>query len=161
MGPYCVKTRGLPFEANKSNIADFLAGCKLLRGQEGIHLLVGVDGRSKGEAIVELTSAEDVEKAQAYHMKSMGHRYIEVTPLSEQEKQWELSRQPAVSKFCLSLVYLAHISTRCLKSLAPPTVHATTLFFVLLFFSSIYFLSHPFLNNANPPSSNHQVEITS
>lgn len=94
-GPYCVKTRGLPFDATKNDIADFLVGCKLLRGQEGIHLLVGVDGRSKGEAIVEFVAEEDVEKAQTYHMKSMGHRYIEVTPLSQQEKEWELSRQPA------------------------------------------------------------------
>ena len=91
----------MPFEATKNDIANFLVGCKLLRGQEGIHLLVGVDGRSKGEAIVELASAEDVEKAQAYHMKSMGHRYIEVTALTQQEREWELSRQPAVSELNL------------------------------------------------------------
>ncbi len=95
-GHFAVKTRGLPYEATKNEIIQFLESCKIRNGQEGVHILVAVDGRPNGEAIVELESRMDVDNALKCHNRNMGRRYVEVSEISREEMNWELSRQPGV-----------------------------------------------------------------
>ncbi len=91
-----MKTRGLPYEATKNEIIQFLEECNTRNGQDGVHILVAVDGRPNGEAIVELQSRVDVDNALKCHNKNMGRRYVEVSEISREEMNWELSRQPGV-----------------------------------------------------------------
>ena len=93
-GHFAVRTRGLPYEATKNEIIQFLSQCNIKNGQDGVHILVAVDGRPTGEAIVELESQVDVENALKCHNQNMGRRYIEVISVSREEMNWELSRQP-------------------------------------------------------------------
>lgn len=55
-----------------------------------MHILVGMDGRPSGEAIVELESQQDVEVALKHSNEHMGRRYVEVIRISQEEMNWEL-----------------------------------------------------------------------
>lgn len=46
-------------------------------GKRGISFPQGPNGRSNGEAFVEIENEEDVEKAMSHHKEHMGRRYIE------------------------------------------------------------------------------------
>ena len=52
-------------------------GCDIVGGKDGVHFTFVRDGRPSGEAYIELTSEEDVEKALARDKDHMGKRYIE------------------------------------------------------------------------------------
>ena len=71
-----VRLRGLPFEATKNDIANFFTGFSIT--PYGITLTMDQDGRPSGEAYVEFTSPDQVEKALAKNKEKMGHRYIEI-----------------------------------------------------------------------------------
>jgi len=45
--------------------------------EEGVHIMLGPDGRETGEAFVELMTAEDVKEALAKNKSHIGHRYID------------------------------------------------------------------------------------
>jgi len=44
---------------------------------EGVHIMLGPDGRETGEAFVELMSSEDVKQALAKNKCHIGRRYID------------------------------------------------------------------------------------
>ncbi len=46
-------------------------------GADGIHMTYTREGRATGEGYLELTSAEDVERALKKHNQHLGPRYIE------------------------------------------------------------------------------------
>jgi len=71
-----VRLRGLPFEATKNDIANFFQGFTIT--PYGITLTMDQDGRPSGEAYVEFTTVDQVEKALAKNKEKMGHRYIEI-----------------------------------------------------------------------------------
>jgi len=71
-----VRLRGLPFEATKSDIADFFAGLDI--EENGILMVTDYNGRSSGEAFVQFTNGSDAGKALEKNKASMGRRYIEV-----------------------------------------------------------------------------------
>jgi len=71
-----VRLRGLPFEATKSDIATFFKGFTIT--PYGITITMDQDGRPSGEAYVEFTSPDQVEKALAKNKEKIGHRYIEI-----------------------------------------------------------------------------------
>ena len=91
---YAVRARGLPYEATKNEIAQFLSLSNIRDEKNGIHILVGPDGRPTGEAIVELVSQVDIDNALRCHNKNMGRRYIEVMTITQTEMDWELNKQP-------------------------------------------------------------------
>jgi len=45
--------------------------------EEGVHIMMGPDGRETGEAFVELMSADDVKQALAKNKCHIGRRYID------------------------------------------------------------------------------------
>ena len=71
-----VRLRGLPFEATKSDIAQFFNGFSIT--PYGINITMDQDGRPSGEAYVEFASPDQVEKALAKNKEKIGHRYIEI-----------------------------------------------------------------------------------
>ena len=53
------------------------AGCSVLGGKNGIHMVYGDDGRVSGDCFVELRSDEDLKAALIKHRNNMGRRYVE------------------------------------------------------------------------------------
>ena len=54
-----------------------LVGCMVVGNDEGVHIMLGPDGRETGEAFVELMSSEDVKQALAKNKCHIGRRYID------------------------------------------------------------------------------------
>jgi len=84
--------RGLPFSATSDEIIKFFSESKIAGGKDGIHLTFSRDGRPSGEAFVEFTSDEDLEKAVEKHNEHMGHRYIEVFKTKASEMEWVVGK---------------------------------------------------------------------
>jgi hypothetical protein len=72
----CVRMRGLPFSAGRSDVELFLTGLPFVAG--GIHLVTGLDGRATGEAYVQFETKEGVKAAMGKNRSTMGTRYIEL-----------------------------------------------------------------------------------
>lgn len=69
-----VHMRGLPFRATEGDIANFFSPLTPLR----VHIDVGPNGKSTGEADVEFRSHEDAVSAMSKDKNHMQHRYIEL-----------------------------------------------------------------------------------
>ena len=89
--------RGLPYDATKNEVAEFFSSCCIKNGKDGIHILVGPDGRLQGDAVVEFEGQEDLDKARQLNNQMMGRRYIEIAPVSRAVADQSLSSQPGVS----------------------------------------------------------------
>lgn len=76
-----------------------------MNGKDGIHILLGPDGRLKGEAVIELESREDLDKAKQLNNQMMGRRYIEITIVSRAQADHALSNQPGVSSVRISVCW--------------------------------------------------------
>ncbi|CAI8016276.1 G-rich sequence factor 1 [Geodia barretti] len=92
-----IMARGLPYDATKNEVAEFFSGCRIRNGHDGIHILVGQDGRLQGEAVIELEGQEDLDKAKQLNNQMMGRRYIEISPLSQAAADQTLASQPGGS----------------------------------------------------------------
>ena len=55
----------------------YVSDCNVVGGKGGIHFTYVRDGRPSGEAYIELSSEEDLNKALSKDKASMGKRYIE------------------------------------------------------------------------------------
>ncbi|NXO80216.1 GRSF1 factor, partial [Sitta europaea] len=53
-------------------------GCRIRNGENGIHFLLNRDGRRRGDALIELESKADVQRALEKHLRYMGPRYVKV-----------------------------------------------------------------------------------
>lgn len=65
-------------------ISDFdftpiLSDCRIRNGENGIHFLLNRDGKRRGDALIEMESEQDVQKALEKHRMYMGQRYVEGT----------------------------------------------------------------------------------
>ncbi|KAG5831245.1 hypothetical protein ANANG_G00301760 [Anguilla anguilla] len=69
-----VHMRGLPFRATEADIANFFSPLNPIR----VHIDVGPNGKSTGEADVEFGSHEDAVSAMSKDKNHMQHRYIEL-----------------------------------------------------------------------------------
>jgi heterogeneous nuclear ribonucleoprotein F/H len=78
-----IRMRGLPYTANESTIADFLAGVNI--PAQGVHMVYNANERPTGEAFVEVCSEADVQAALALNHHTLGKRYIEVFRSSQGE----------------------------------------------------------------------------
>jgi len=52
-------------------------GCMVVGSEDGVHVILGPDGRETGEAFVELMTSEDVKQALDKNKNHIGHRYID------------------------------------------------------------------------------------
>jgi len=98
---FVVQLRGLPWTATVDDVSMFLAGCDIKGGRHvGIHLIQQSGGRASGQCYVELLTSQDLTTALTKNNKYMGHRYIEVFQLEEQEfkEQMEKASQAEYNK---------------------------------------------------------------
>lgn len=54
-----------------------LSDCRIRNGENGIHFLLNRDGKRRGDALIEMESEQDVQKALEKHRMYMGQRYVE------------------------------------------------------------------------------------
>lgn len=100
-GPYLVKLKGLPYDATKPVIAQFLSDCAIKDGNEGIHILLGADCRASGEALVALSSHMDMVKALNHDRNHIGNRYVEVMYVTQEQFDEDVkATSNAVSEWC-------------------------------------------------------------
>lgn len=91
-GKHVVKARGLPWSATAKEIVGFFGDVSIVNGEEGVHIAFNHEGRASGEAFVEVSSKDDLEKALAHNNEHLGHRYIEVIEDKKQEMEWVVNR---------------------------------------------------------------------
>ena len=73
---FIIRLRGLPFQANEVNIYEFLGD--ITSSIANVQICTSFDGRSTGDAFVELTTQEALQAALEKNRSMMGPRYIEV-----------------------------------------------------------------------------------
>ncbi|XP_010211337.1 PREDICTED: G-rich sequence factor 1 [Tinamus guttatus] len=60
-------------------------GCRIRNGESGIHFLLNRDGRRRGDALIELESKADVQRALEKHLRYMGPRYVKVFEVHDKD----------------------------------------------------------------------------
>lgn len=86
-----VRLRGLPWSASAAEVIDFLRDVTVKNGEKGVHLTQQPDGRSTGEAYVEIETEVDKAKALNLSGEYIGRRYIEVYDSSYSLMERELN----------------------------------------------------------------------
>uniref|UniRef100_A0A1A8H4G1 Heterogeneous nuclear ribonucleoprotein H3 (2H9) n=1 Tax=Nothobranchius korthausae TaxID=1143690 RepID=A0A1A8H4G1_9TELE len=89
---YVVRIRGLPWNCTPDEVASFFSDCDIVGKEDGVCLTYSKDGRSTGEAFMELSTSEDYKTALSKDRKYMGHRYIEVFKSKRSEMDWVMKR---------------------------------------------------------------------
>nr|XP_033816939.1 G-rich sequence factor 1 [Geotrypetes seraphini]XP_033816946.1 G-rich sequence factor 1 [Geotrypetes seraphini] len=80
---YLVQVRGLPWSCTVNDIIGFFSDCRIRNGAQGVHFLFNRDGRLRGDAVVELETEQDVQKAVKKHRDYLGERYLEVYEMDD------------------------------------------------------------------------------
>ncbi|XP_033920314.1 G-rich sequence factor 1 [Melopsittacus undulatus] len=75
---FLIRAQGFPFSCTEEDVLTFFDSCRIRNGENGIHFLLHSDGRRKGEALIELESKADVQRALQKHLRYMGPRYVKV-----------------------------------------------------------------------------------
>jgi len=88
-GPrFILRLRGLPWSTSKKQIEEFFNELELVEAM----ILNRPDGRSTGEALVELKNEEDLEKGLEKDKENIGNRYVEIFKASGEEMDRALGR---------------------------------------------------------------------
>ncbi|NXC28522.1 GRSF1 factor, partial [Campylorhamphus procurvoides] len=77
-GVYLVRAEGFPFSCTEEDVLTFFDSCRIRNGENGIHFLLKRDGRRRGDALIEMESKADVQRALEKHLRYMGPRYVKV-----------------------------------------------------------------------------------
>ncbi|NWV61876.1 GRSF1 factor, partial [Malurus elegans] len=75
---FLVRAQGFPFSCTEEDVLTFFDSCRIRNGENGIHFLLNRDGRRSGEALIELESKADVQRALEKNLRYMGSRYVKV-----------------------------------------------------------------------------------
>ncbi|NXK52480.1 GRSF1 factor, partial [Chauna torquata] len=82
---FLVRAQGFPFSCTEEDVLTFFDSCRIRNGENGIHFLLNRDGRRRGDALIELESKADVQKALEKHLRYMGPRYVKVFEVNDRD----------------------------------------------------------------------------
>jgi len=85
-----LKLRGLPFSVSRRDIVEFFKDYQLK--EKNVHIVTHSDGRATGEAFVEFSSAADSKDAMSKDKMTIGTRYVELFPSTQEEASRAASR---------------------------------------------------------------------
>ncbi|XP_071600262.1 G-rich sequence factor 1 isoform X1 [Heliangelus exortis] len=75
---FLIRAQGFPFSCTEEDVLTFFDSCRIRNGENGIHFLLNRDGRRRGDALIELESKADVQRALEKNLRYMGPRYVKV-----------------------------------------------------------------------------------
>ncbi|XP_074946098.1 G-rich sequence factor 1 [Phalacrocorax aristotelis] len=75
---FLIRAQGFPFSCTEEDVLTFFDSCRIRNGENGIHFLLNRDGRRRGDALIEVESKADVQRALEKHLRYMGPRYVKV-----------------------------------------------------------------------------------
>ncbi|KAM7112291.1 LOW QUALITY PROTEIN: G-rich sequence factor 1 [Ciconia maguari] len=75
---FLIRAQGFPFSCTEEDVLTFFDSCRIRNGENGIHFLLNRDGRRRGDALIELESKADVQRALEKHPEVYGPRYVKV-----------------------------------------------------------------------------------
>ncbi|XP_009875144.1 PREDICTED: G-rich sequence factor 1, partial [Apaloderma vittatum] len=75
---FLIRAQGFPFSCTEEDVLTFFDNCRIRNRENGIHFLLNRDGRRRGDALIELESKADVQRALEKHLRYMGPRYVKV-----------------------------------------------------------------------------------
>lgn len=85
-----LKMRGLPYSVTKTDIVEFFDEFDLV--EDNVHIGCRPDGKATGEAYVEFESADEAKKAMGKDKMTIGSRYVELFPSTQDEARRAKSR---------------------------------------------------------------------
>ncbi|NXJ72403.1 GRSF1 factor, partial [Rostratula benghalensis] len=75
---FLIRAQGFPYSCTEEDVLTFFDSCRIRNGENGIHFLLNRDGRRRGDALIELESKADVQRALEKNLRYMGPRYVKV-----------------------------------------------------------------------------------
>ncbi|KFP03682.1 G-rich sequence factor 1, partial [Calypte anna] len=75
---FLIRAQGFPFSCTEEDVLSFFDSCRIRNGENGVHFLLNRDGRRRGDALIELESKADVQRALEKNLRYMGPRYVKV-----------------------------------------------------------------------------------
>ncbi|NWX12031.1 GRSF1 factor, partial [Aegotheles bennettii] len=75
---FLIRAQGFPYSCTEEDVLTFFDSCRIRNGENGIHFLLNRDGRRRGDALIELESRADVQRALEKNLRYMGPRYVKV-----------------------------------------------------------------------------------
>ncbi|NXG40717.1 GRSF1 factor, partial [Psilopogon haemacephalus] len=75
---FLIRAQGFPFSCTEEDVLTFFDSCRIRNGENGIHFLLNRDGRRRGDALIEMESKADVQRALEKNLRYMGPRYVKV-----------------------------------------------------------------------------------
>ncbi|KAG8515223.1 G-rich sequence factor 1 [Galemys pyrenaicus] len=99
---YLIRAQGLPWSCTVEDVLNFFSDCRIRNGENGIHFLLNRDGKRRGDALIEMESDQDVQKALEKHRMYMGQRYVEVYEINNEDvdalmKSLQVKSSPVVN----------------------------------------------------------------
>ncbi|KAM8937409.1 G-rich sequence factor 1 [Lycaon pictus] len=99
---YLIRAQGLPWSCTIEDVVNFFSDCRIRNGENGIHFLLNRDGKRRGDALIEMESEQDVQKALEKHRMYMGQRYVEVYEINNEDvdalmKSLQVKSSPVVN----------------------------------------------------------------
>ncbi|EHB10663.1 G-rich sequence factor 1 [Heterocephalus glaber] len=82
---FLIRAQGLPWSCTVEDVLNFFQDCKIRNSEKGIHFLLNRDGKRRGDALIEMESERDVQKALEKHRLYMGQRYVEVYEINNED----------------------------------------------------------------------------
>ncbi|NXS63837.1 GRSF1 factor, partial [Brachypteracias leptosomus] len=82
---FLIRAQGFPFSCTEEDVLTFFDSCRIRNGEHGIHFLLNRDGRRRGDALIELESKEDVQRALEKNLRYMGPRYVKVFEVHDKD----------------------------------------------------------------------------
>ncbi|KAK7830875.1 hypothetical protein U0070_018419 [Myodes glareolus] len=99
---YLIRAQGLPWSCTVEDVLNFFSDCRIRNSENGIHFLLNRDGKRRGDALIEMESEQDVQKALEKHRMYMGQRYVEVYEINNEDvdalmKNLQVKSSPVVN----------------------------------------------------------------
>lgn len=84
---FIIQAKGFPWSCSGEDLMDFFSDCRIRGGIEGIHIIRNRNGKSMGQAIIELEHEEDIGKALDLHKQYLGQRFVEVYEVTNEDAE--------------------------------------------------------------------------
>uniref|UniRef100_A0A8C2B6J0 G-rich RNA sequence binding factor 1 n=1 Tax=Cyprinus carpio TaxID=7962 RepID=A0A8C2B6J0_CYPCA len=84
---FIIQAKGFPWACTAEDLMNFFSDCRIRGGVEGIHIIHNRNGKSMGQAFIELEHEEDVCKALDLHKHYLGQRFVEVYEVTNKDAE--------------------------------------------------------------------------